>query len=308
MTKLLPFLIAVGSICIVAGSSRGQTIDVDSALIRVIDEVEVPSRATGALATLRMREGDVVKTGDLLALIDDTEAKLAMQRAEYELEIAKHLAGDDVSIRSAVKQQRFAVADYERRAKARRAEPRSISESELERARLESEQAQLEIEKAESELRAATIRQRLASSDLEMARRNLEIRRITAPIDGVVVEAKRKVGEWLQPGEMIFRIVRTDRLRAEGFVRASDAVRGLQGCTATLVPLDETLTRNAVGATKHTGTITFVSPEIDPVNGQVRVWADFDNAEGLLRPGLRAKMTIQTGRAARVPEGNREFK
>jgi multidrug efflux pump subunit AcrA (membrane-fusion protein) len=36
----------------------------------------------------------------------------------------------------------------------------------------------------------------------------------------------------------------------------------------------------------------FVSPEVDPVNGQVRVLAEVDNPDGVLRPGLRATMTI----------------
>ena len=40
------------------------------------------------------------------------------------------------------------------------------------------------------------------------------------------------------------------------------------------------------------GKVVFVSPEIDPVNGQVRVWAEIDNKDGRLRPGLPAKMVV----------------
>jgi multidrug efflux pump subunit AcrA (membrane-fusion protein) len=40
------------------------------------------------------------------------------------------------------------------------------------------------------------------------------------------------------------------------------------------------------------GEIVFVSPEINPVSGQVRVWAEVDNLQGYLKPGMRATMTV----------------
>jgi multidrug efflux pump subunit AcrA (membrane-fusion protein) len=36
----------------------------------------------------------------------------------------------------------------------------------------------------------------------------------------------------------------------------------------------------------------FVSPEVDPVNGQVRVWAEVENRDGQLRPGVHGKLSI----------------
>ena len=40
------------------------------------------------------------------------------------------------------------------------------------------------------------------------------------------------------------------------------------------------------------GTVVFVSPEVNPVNGQVRVWAEVENKKLLLRPGVRGNLTI----------------
>ena len=41
------------------------------------------------------------------------------------------------------------------------------------------------------------------------------------------------------------------------------------------------------------GKLVFVSPEIDPVNAQVRVWAEIEN-EGLrLRPGMRGRLIVK---------------
>jgi macrolide-specific efflux system membrane fusion protein len=44
--------------------------------------------------------------------------------------------------------------------------------------------------------------------------------------------------------------------------------------------------------TVFTGTVAFVSPEVDPITGQVRIWAEIDNRDGRLRPGQPVRMTI----------------
>ena len=41
----------------------------------------------------------------------------------------------------------------------------------------------------------------------------------------------------------------------------------------------------------------FVSPEVNPVNGQVRVWADVDNKQLTLRPGLRGHLAIHADKS-----------
>ncbi len=41
------------------------------------------------------------------------------------------------------------------------------------------------------------------------------------------------------------------------------------------------------------GHIVFVNPEIDPLNSQVRVWAEVENPDLKLRPGMQATLTIE---------------
>jgi macrolide-specific efflux system membrane fusion protein len=43
---------------------------------------------------------------------------------------------------------------------------------------------------------------------------------------------------------------------------------------------------------EFSGKVIFVDPEIDPINAQVRIWAEVDNQGLRLRPGMRAKMTL----------------
>lgn len=268
---------------------RAETIQADSVLIRLIDQVEVPARAIGSLADVKVTPGIDVEKGQLLGQIDDTEAQLEQQKAQFELDIAAHEAVDDVAIRSAMKAWTFAQSHYDRLYRADQTQPRSVSDSELEKARLEAEQAEFEMEKGKSELEKAKIRKNLTANQLALARRNVDVRKIVAPLGGEVVEVLRQPGEWVTPGETIFRIVSTKRLHAEGFVQASDVVKDLKGKPVTLEPVDFDESGQS-----FSGVVLFVSPEIDPVNGQVRVSAEVTNPNGVLRPGLRVKMSIHT--------------
>jgi len=41
------------------------------------------------------------------------------------------------------------------------------------------------------------------------------------------------------------------------------------------------------------GKISFVSPEINPVNNQTRVWAEIENPDLKLKPGMRASLIVK---------------
>jgi macrolide-specific efflux system membrane fusion protein len=104
----------------------------------------------------------------------------------------------------------------------------------------------------------------------------------------VVVQVQRHRGEWVKPGEVVVRILRLDRLRAEGFLRADQWSDDLQGCQGrVLVDLPK-----APGA-EFPAKVVFVDPEIDPVNSQVRVWAEVENRGLRLRPGMKARMALE---------------
>jgi hypothetical protein len=38
--------------------------------------------------------------------------------------------------------------------------------------------------------------------------------------------------------------------------------------------------------------VVFVSPEVEPVTGQFRIWSEVRNRDGLLSPGLSGTLTI----------------
>ncbi|OYP35807.1 efflux RND transporter periplasmic adaptor subunit [Rhodopirellula sp. MGV] len=265
----------------------GEEIAVESVLIRLADQVDVPARAVGSLLRVDVHEGSVVAKGQTLALIDDSESQLEMARSEREVEIAKLESEDEIKIKAAKNQFEHASRQYQRLLRVKQASNLSVSDSELDQAHAEMEQADFAVQQADSELKKAAVQLKLSLTKLELAKRNVEIRKIVSPQDGMVVESIHQAGEWVTPGETIFRVVDTKRLRVDGFIdahRASDALLGRQ-VQLDVIGWDRNKSR-------FNGTVVFVSPENDPVTEQVKVTAEIDNQAGRLRPGLRATMTI----------------
>ena len=292
---LLAALLAVGAARVAAAELPAAEV-----LVRLIDEVDVPARVPGVVRKVAVREGQAVAEGSVVACIDDAEARFARRQAELELQLARDQAKNDVRVRYATKSLEVARAELARAVESEKKYRKSVSQSELEELRLAAERARLEIEQAEWEMEVASASCQVKANDLAAARWQLERHQIVAPLAGVIAQIYRKPGEWVVPGDKVVRIVRVDRLRAEGFLPARDADGSLVG---RRVSLSVQLQKDA--RTTFTGQIVFISSEVDPVNGQVRVWAEVDNRQGKLRPGLRGVLTILEP-AARSEQGPAE--
>ena len=268
-------------------------------MITLLEEARVPAREPGVLVAVGVREGAQVKEGDLLAQIDDTEAQFLEERAGMEREIAAKNAANEIGLLTAEKTLEVARAQYERADATGKKFRNSISQTELDRLRLDGEKAALAVRQAKHDLQIAELTCRLKQNERDYASRSVDRRRILAPLPGMVVEVERQRGEWVQPGDTVVRIVRLDRLRAEGFIAAPAARADLAGCPVRLeVDLPEKASAVFVGQ------LVFVSPEVDPVNNQVRVLAEIDNPEFLLRPGLRATLTVDESAPRSFPDGS----
>lgn len=272
----------------IASAAQAQAIEVKSVLLKLIERAEIPARQAGTLLEIPVTEGQAVNEGDVLARIDDAEAHIAVRRAELEMQIARSKGQSDVEVRAAEEERTVAEGDLRQARQARDRLADSVSASELEHLRLKSALAALRVERAKHDQAVAKLTEQQRSADLELAKRLLAQRQVAAPFQGHVVEIYRQRGEWVEPGEKILRLIRLDRIRAEGFVDAQFAGAGLAGRSVAL-KLD---LPNRPGV-RFLGKVLFVSPEIDPVNRQTRIWAEIDNRELLLQPGLRAQMTIE---------------
>jgi RND family efflux transporter MFP subunit len=263
-------------------------IEIPSAVIKVSEEVAVPARDPGVLSKVEVKEGQLVEEGHTLVCLLDTDIRLAVDRARLEADIAKRKAKNEVDIEYARKSTDVARAELARSVDTNEKYPRTVSNSELDRQRLLVEQGQLQIKKAEHERDLAGLEREIRDNEHQTALDQLDRRTVASPLRGMVVEVLRRRGEWVQPGDPVVRIVRLDRLKVEGFLPIKHAGLDLVGSKVKLQVAttgDQTL--------ESTGHIVFISPEIDPLNAQVRFWAEVENKDLKLRPGMQATLTIE---------------
>lgn len=258
-------------------------------------------------------------------LADKNLAQQQQLAKQHELigEIALRKAQNDVRTLASEKAEAVAKNELDRATQAREKYVDSVSKSEIdglrltfEKSRLETQQAiferqvdalqakaeqeamlthALNIERSQIEVTQAIADRKAMQMEVELQRQqfslaNLAVQRhkIVAPIDGVVVERLRGQGEWVTAGDPVLRIMRLNRLRAEGYVPA-DEIHALRLNRS----VDLEIHVGAESTVKRTGRIVFISPEIDPVNKEVRFWVEFDNAELNVLPGMRLRLSSQ---------------
>ena len=262
-------------------------VQIESVVIRPLQSAEVPSQRTGLLKRISVEEGQQVEADQILATLDPLEAHLAVEKARLELAQAEQKANNQINIEYAVKAIEVAEAELRRSQESIEQFAKSISQSQLDVERLTIEKLTLEKQQAEHELALDKFGLQLKQTELEAAQAVLEKHRVRAPFAGAVVLVRGRVGEWVEIGAPVLRLVAVDKLRAEGFLAVEQASAKLVGKRVTFTSTigDDT--------TEANGELRFVSPEMDPVTRQVRVWAVLDNTTGALRSGQQGTMTIE---------------
>lgn len=267
-------------------NNGGPMIHVESVVLRLMEEAEVPAQEAGMVTAVAVREGQRVKQGELLAQVDDQVPRLAADAAKAKYDITHEKATNDVQLRYAQKALEVSEAELKRSTESIEKFAKSVSQSQLDVERLTTQKNRLEAEQANHEHAIAVLEMKAQENELNAARVQIARRRIVAPFDGTIVQIYLRKGEWAEPGQKALRIVNAERLKAEGFIRADDA-----GAVAAGRPVELVV---EIGAKPQSfgGKIAFVSPEVDPITGQVRVWAEIENRDGRLRPGQAAKIKV----------------
>ena len=264
-------------------------------LVSLIDEAKVPAREAGVLVELKVREGQVVGKSELIARIDDSQPQAERKRAAAEAEQARAKSESDVDKRYSVAAEGVANMAYLKAKKSHEAVQGAVTEVERERLRLEWEKTKLQIEQADLETKLSKLAAHGKEVEVEATDIAIERRRITSPLEGEVVEVYPHLGEWMQPGDPLAHVVRTDKLRVEGYVDSArydpEQIRD-RPVTVTVRLASE---RDEV----FKGRIIFVNPRVES-GGDYRVWAEVSNRQEsgsdtwILRPGQTATMQIHS--------------
>ncbi len=283
----LVYCVFIAVLCLCNPSIRAEEIPIESALLTLIEHADISAREAGPLIHREIAEGLTVDSDAVLGKIDDREPQLVLERARVDLKIAQMLVENDIKVRFARKSLEVAQAELKRSLESVEKFPKSVSQTELDRLRLLADKAALEIEQTALDREQAVLSQQLKQNDVDRALLQLERRLIKAPFPGMIVQWKKQRGEWVEPGTPVVRMIRLNRLRAEAFVSSKSLPTDLPGRGVTLV-----VDLPGKPKAQFDGKLVFVDPEIDPVNSQVRIWAEIDNHALVLRPGQSGVLVI----------------
>lgn len=287
----LPLLALSGPLPPPAESSGREAV-ISSCLVSLAADVKAPALESGPLVEVLVREGAYVQAGTLLARIDDEQAQLQRYAAERELRAALAQAEDDIAIRYAQAAQEVSAAELQRSLDInRRAGQQTISEAEINRQRLEKHRAELQIDRSRLEQRVAMLTAEVKDAEVKAAEASMRRRRIVAPLDAMVADVYKQKGEWVNAGDPVFRLVRVDTLRVEGFLDGSR----YNPADVAGRPVRVSFTLAGGRRVELPGQIVFINPEVQAGNKH-RVRAEVQNrqeqGEWLLRPGMSVDMTI----------------
>jgi RND family efflux transporter MFP subunit len=175
--------------------------------VRAAQTSEIASQAMGNIVEIRAHEGDRVQRGQVLAIIDDSQPRTAVDRAiAADLAAQQQLVGADSDL---------ALAESTLKRYQALLEKKSVSPQEFDEVRSRQQAAVARRDMA----RAGQAQTQAA---LSQARTSLDYSRIRAPFDGVVTEKKADPGTLASPGMPIFTVEDVRRYRLEADVNESD--------------------------------------------------------------------------------------
>ena len=168
---------------------------------------ELASQVMGTIVEVRVREGDSVRRGQVLVIIDDRESIAAVIRAT---------AGETAAQQEvAAAESELALAESTLKRYQNLFEKKSVSPQEFDEVKTR-QQAAL----AHKDLARASLEQ--AKAALAQARTALEYTQVRAPFDGVVTERKLDPGAMANPGSPVLAIEDTSRYRLEVAINEND--------------------------------------------------------------------------------------
>lgn len=290
-----------------------------SGLIEAI-ETEVRSQVQGEIKEILVREGQRIKKGELLCLIDDQKLQLklkqllaALQGAEYKLRLFKKGTKQEIiamaknKLEIAKKELSLAKKNQERI--TRLSAQGAVTEVQKEEADLKLKAAQEQYQNAaenyqmvlrgrereEIEMVKAEINKLRAQ--LQLLQRQIEDTRIQAPSNGFLEVRQVEVGELAVPGSLLFTLVDLDRTYVKAYIPEKYIGKVIIG-NAVEVSCDSYPDKT------FKGTVDYIADEAEfaPKNIQTKeerlklvfmIKSYLDNRQRLLKPGMPVDVLIR---------------
>lgn len=120
-----------------------------------------------------------------------------------------------------------------------------------------------------------------------MAEVRLAKTKMLAPFDGIVGLRNVSRGEYVQPGDKLVNLEKIDPIKVD-FSVAERYLANVRAGAEVRLRVD------ALGDQEFTGKVYAINPQIDPAGRSIALRAEVPNPDGVLRPGLFARVNMET--------------
>jgi RND family efflux transporter MFP subunit len=231
-----------------------------SGSLKAVNSAVVKARTAGELQGLTLREGDVVKAGQVIARIDSTEYAARVRQAQEQADAARtqiDIAQRQWNNNKALVDQGF------------------ISRTAL--------------DTSLNNLNAAQANHKAAMAAVDVARKSLDDTVLRAPIPGIVAQRLAQPGERVGIDTRVIEIVDLSRLELEATLSAGDSMDVRVGQSATL---------QIEGSTRPVqAKVVRINPTAQAGSRSVLAYLAVEDPSGL-RQGLFAQGVLGTGRTS----------
>jgi RND family efflux transporter MFP subunit len=240
---------------------------------QAVETVEIRPRVSGYIDKVAFKEGALVKSGDLLFVIDPRPYQAEYDRAAADLK--RYKTALDLARIESVRVQRLR-------------ESGAVSQEELDERTSTVAQAEANVAGAQAAVESAQL--------------NLTFTRVTSPINGRVSRAEVTRGNLVtggtNGGTLLSSVVSIDPiylyfdsdelayLRYTQMARQSEQARSRDARNPVQVGL-----ANEEGF-PHTGYVDFLDNQLNPQTGTIRARAVLENKDGQFTPGLFARVQL----------------
>lgn len=271
MNNFTTYPIAIASLLAIFGVPLGTLVNFSQSgdstgmpgVVKAKQTVVVFPALSGNVKEIRVNEGDFVKAGDVLIVLDDRVAKASWHAADVS---AKQTGPLELA-----QAELHAAQQYWDRLQ-NLSDPRAVSKRDV-------EAAQANLSKAKANLLTAEENLDLAKQRLEIEKEKLELHCIRAPFDGQIVNLQLHLGQKVIDDSPLVEITNNSILRTELHL-PSNLYRQLKtGEEYWLQPRME-------GVEKIAAKLVSISPTLDPGTSTVRCVFEFENLENQLPAGF----------------------
>ena len=267
--------------------------------------MDIGAEVTATVVEVRVREGNLVKKGDLLVRLSDAEARAAMQQARAALTEARGRATQQATVAApvasqAVVQAQAAFTSAEREYQRARdlVAQGFFSQQKLDDAQRALDTARSALESARVQAQAnqtsgvervlAVSRVAQAEAAVEITQARLERLAITSPVDALVLTRNVEPGSMAQPGRVLLTLAAQGGLRIDAGVDEKNLRTLSLGMPARAVA-------DAYPGQSFEAQLSYIAPAVDPQRGTVEVRLAVPKPPAFLRPDMTVSVELVGG-------------